>query len=132
MVERSATALEQEVLRIYELVDAMDTAAMAAMLADDVQGVDEITRGWLRGRPALEEYFGQLDGAVTDVHSKVSDAHTSDWGDVAAVTCVVDQSYKMDEQEQSITSPTSIVFRREGDEWEIALFHSVPVEEPQG
>ena len=28
-----------------------------------------------------------------------------------------------------ITAPTSITFRREGDDWKIAVFHSVPLED---
>jgi ketosteroid isomerase-like protein len=99
------------------------------MLSDDAQGVDEISRGWMRGRAALETYFGQLEGMVDEVRSEVSDIDTTEWGDVGVVTCVVDQSYSMQGQQQKITAPTSMVFRREGDEWKIAVFHSVPLPE---
>jgi ketosteroid isomerase-like protein len=129
MSQETAVSLEQHARRIFELVDAMDTARMAAMLSDDAQGVDEISRGWMRGRAALETYFGQLEGMVDEVRSEVSDIDTTEWGDVGVVTCVVDQSYSMQGQQQKITAPTSMVFRREGDEWKIAVFHSVPLPE---
>jgi ketosteroid isomerase-like protein len=127
MAEETATSLEQQVRRVFELLDAMDTDAIAAMISDDAQGVDEISRGWMRGRDALEQYFAQLKGMVDGVSSRVSDVHISDWGDVGVVTCVVDQTYTMGGQEQTIRAPSSLTFRREGDEWKIAVFHSVPL-----
>jgi ketosteroid isomerase-like protein len=130
MSEQTATALEQKAHRIFELVDAMDTDAIAAMIADDGQGVDEISRGWMRGREALEAYFGQLKQMVDGVSSRLKDVHVSEWGDTGVVTCVVDQTYTMDGQEVEITAPTSITLRREGDDWKIAVFHSVPLPDP--
>jgi uncharacterized protein (TIGR02246 family) len=128
MAQETATSLEQQVHRIFELVDAMDTDGMAAMIADDGQGVDEISRGWMRGRDALEEYFGQLENMVDGVSSRVRDVHVADWGDTGVVTCVVDQTYTMGGEEQQITAPTSITLRRQaGDDWKIAVFHSVPL-----
>lgn len=127
MAQETATGLEQQVRRIFELVDAMDTDGMAALLTDDAQGVDEISRGWMRGKDALEQYFGQLQGMVEGVSSKVRDVHTVEHGDYGVVTCIVDQTYAMGGQEQDITAPTSITLRREGDEWKIAVFHSVPL-----
>ena len=133
MSEQAATSLEQQVRRIFELVDALDTAGMAAMITDDAQGVDEISRGWMRGRAALEGYFGQLQDMVDEVRSQVSDFHATEWGGAGVVTCVVDQTYKMHGQEQRITAPTSLTFRREGDDWKLAVFHSVPLpEQPAG
>jgi ketosteroid isomerase-like protein len=119
--------LETLTRRIFELIDTMDTKGMSAMIADDAQGIDEISRGWMRGREALEGYFGQLEQMVDEVSSKVRNVHETEWGDAGLVTCVVDQTYEMDGAEQSITAPTSIVFRREGGEWKIAMFHSVPL-----
>ena len=129
MAQETATALEQHVRRIFELVDSMDTHAMAEMIADDGQGVDEISRGWMRGRDTIEQYFAQLENMVEGVSSRVSDVHVSEWGDTGVVTCVVNQTYTMGGQEQEITAPTSITFRREGDDWKIAVFHSVPLED---
>jgi ketosteroid isomerase-like protein len=129
MTQQTTTSLEQQVRRVFELLDAMDTDAIAAMLAEDGQGVDEISRGWMRGRSALEQYFAQLQQMVDGVSTKVSDVQVSEWADTGVVTCVVDQTYTMGGQEQEVTAPTSITFRREGDDWKIAVFHSVPLED---
>jgi ketosteroid isomerase-like protein len=130
MSDQTATALEHEAHRIFELVDSMDTDAMAAMITDDGQGVDEISRRWMRGRDALEQYFGQLKEMVDGVSSRISDVHVSEWSDTGVVTCVVDQTYTMGGQEQEVRAPTSITFRKDGDDWKIAVFHSVPLEDP--
>lgn len=127
MAQETATSLEQQAHQLFELVDQMDTAAMAAMITDDGQGVDEISRGWMRGRSALESYFTQLEQMVDEVHSQVRDVHVTEWGDAGVVTCVVDQTYTMEGEQQKVTAPTSMTFRREGDEWKVALFHSVPL-----
>src|SRR4051812_27394499 len=129
MAQETTTALEQQVRRIFELVDSMDTHAMAEMIADDGQGVDEISRGWMRGRDAIEQYFGQLENMVEGVSSRVTNLHTTEWGDTGVVTCVVNQTYTMGGQEQEVTAPTSITFRREDDDWKIVVFHSVPLQD---
>ena len=65
--------------------------------------------------------------------SEVRDLQATEWGDAGLVTCVVDQSYRMEGQQQQITAPTTIVYRREGDDWKIALVHSAPLPDaPEG
>jgi ketosteroid isomerase-like protein len=127
MAQETATSLEQQVRRVFELVDTMDMDGLAAMIADDGQGVDEISRGWMRGRDQLEAYFGQLKGMVEGVRSEISDAHVTQWSDTGVVTFVVDQTYTMGGEQQKIRAPSSITFRREGDDWKIVVFHSVPL-----
>jgi ketosteroid isomerase-like protein len=127
----SPLSLEQQAHRMFELVDSMDTTAMAALITDDAQGVDEISRGWMRGRASLESYFAELDGMVGEVRSEIRDVNAVEWGDAGVVTCMIDQVYTLDGREQRITAPTSMTFRREGDEWKIALLHSVPLPEQQ-
>ena len=129
MPEQTSTSLEQRVQRMLELLDAMDLDRLGAMLTDDAQSVDEITRGWTRGRAAMETYLSQLKGTVSDVHSRMSDAQESVWGDVGLVTFVLDQTYTMDGQQQTISAPTSIVFLRQADDWKISLIHTVPIPE---
>ena len=128
MPEQTAS-LEERVARLLELLDAMDVDSLARMVTDDVQSVDEITRGWTRGRAAVESYLSQLKGSVSNVHSRMSEAQEAVWGDVGLVTFVLDQTYTMDGQQQSISAPTSMLFRREPDDWKIALIHTVPIPE---
>lgn len=125
--QTTVTALEQETRRVFELLDALDLKGLGAMLTEDVQEVDEITRGWTRGRAALEAYFAQLEGTVSDPRSQLSDLSATAWGDVGLVTFVLDQTYKMNGREERLSAPTSMLFRREEDGWKVALIHSVPI-----
>ena len=122
-------SLEQRAERMLELLDSMNLDGLGAMLTDDAQSVDEISRGWMRGRAAVEAYMSQLNDTVADVQSRMSDAHETVWGNVALVTFVLDQTYTMDGQRHAISAPTSIAFRHQDDDWKIALIHSVPIPE---
>ena len=129
MTEQTTTSPEQRVRRMLESLDAMDLDALRPMIAEDAQSVDEITRGWTRGRAAIEAYLGQLMNSVSDVHSEMSDAEELVWGDIALVTFVLNQTYTMDGQKQTISAPTSILFRRQDADWMIELIHTVPIPE---
>ena len=63
------------------------------------------------------------------MHSEIKDPQESDWGKVALITFVLEQTYTMNGQQQNISAPTSILFRRENDDWKIALIHTVPIAE---
>ena len=127
MPEQTRTPLEAETERLLKLLDAMEFDALGAMLADDIQCVDEITRGWIRGRPAIDAYLEQLRNTVSDLHSHARDLHTSNWEETGIVTFVLEQTYKLGEAQQTLEAPTSIVFRRHRDGWRIALLHTVPL-----
>ena len=129
MATRAETSLQETVSRLLERLDAMDLEALGGMVDDEVQGVDEIARRWMRGRPAIEGYFSQLKDTVSDVHSRMRDVHEDVWGDAGVVTFVLDQTYTLDGQQQTISAPTSIVFRRRGSGWRIVLIHTVPLPE---
>ena len=130
MSEQTAAALEQETRHFLELLDSLDMSGLAAMFTDDAQGVDEISRGWRRGRAALEAYLAQLEGTVTDVRSRLTDFHATTWADIGLVTFVLDQTYNMNGQEQSLSAPTSLLFHRQDGGWKVALVHSVPISDP--
>jgi ketosteroid isomerase-like protein len=125
----TATTLEQEVHRLFELLDSMDIRGISAMLTDDAQGIDEISRRWMRGKAALDAYFAQLEGTVSEPKSQVSDLHATSWGEVGLVTFVLDQTYKMNGEEHRISAPTSIVFNRDNSGWKVAMIHTVPLPE---
>ena len=46
-------------------LDAMDVDRMMQAVADDAQGVDEISRQWLRGRAELDKYLRELMASVS-------------------------------------------------------------------
>jgi ketosteroid isomerase-like protein len=122
-------SLQERVEQMLDRLDAMDIDGVSAMLTDDTQSVDEISRGWTRGRAAAEAFMADLKDSVSDVQSRMSDARESRWGDVGLVTCVLDQTYTLDGERQSVSAPASIVLRHEDGDWKVALFHSVPLPE---
>jgi len=126
---QAETSLQQTVSRLLERLDAMDLDGLGGMVDDEVQGVDEIARRWMRGRAAIEGYFSQLKETVSDVRSRISDVQENTWSDAGLVTFVLDQTYTLDGQQQTISAPTSIVFRRRGGDWRIVLIHTVPLPE---
>jgi ketosteroid isomerase-like protein len=129
MSEQTVAALEQETRRLLEHLDAMDLTGLGAMITDDAQSIDEISRNWRRGRAAVESYLSQLEGAVTAVRSQIIDLHAMSWGDTGLVTFVLDQTYQTHGAHETISAPTSLLFRRQGDAWKVALIHSVPLPE---
>jgi ketosteroid isomerase-like protein len=132
MTQQTAGSLGQRTERFFELVDQLDVTAIVGELTEDAQSVDEISRSWLRGRDAIGAYLDQLTGTVSDVRSRLTDIHVSEWDAGGIVTCVLEQSYMIDGQQQQISAPTSFTYRRVDDDWKLALFHSVPLpEEPQ-
>ena len=49
MAAQAETSLQQMVSRLLERLDAMDLEGLGGMVDDEVQGVDEIARKWMRG-----------------------------------------------------------------------------------
>jgi ketosteroid isomerase-like protein len=127
MGEAVTSDLDQRARELLQTFDALDFTKLADMLADDAQGIDEISRRWLRSRAELDEYFRQLSGAVADVRSELSDLVGREYGDVGVVTCMLDQSYMLEGRRVQIKAPTTIVFTRRGGDWRATLVHSVPL-----
>ena len=124
-----AGELEKTVREWMRLLDAKDFEAMARKTTDDVQAVDELKRGWMRGRPALDEYFKQFGPQLSDIRSELRDVREAAWGDLGLVTCWLEQDYTFQGKKQHISAPTTLLLRRYGSEWKLALFHSVPLPE---
>ncbi len=122
-----SSALEQGTHRLFQLLDALDISGLAGLLVDDAQAVDELTGSWMRGREALEAHFARLPEMVGDVRSDLSDLSVTAWGDIGLVTLLLNQTYTADGAVQRISAPTSLIFRRQGENWKLALVHSVPI-----
>jgi hypothetical protein len=120
-------ALAQETHRPFQLLDALDISGLTGLLVDDAQAVDELTGRWMRGREALQAHFARLPEMVADVRSQVSDLSATAWGDVGLVTLQLDQTYTANGEVQEISAPTSLIYRRQGETWKLALVHSVPI-----
>ena len=65
--------------------------------------------------------------SVSSVRTEATDVSERLFGDVGVVTCWLDQTYTLDGREQSVSAPTTMVFRNEGGDWKLSLFHSVPL-----
>ncbi len=123
----AAIDFESEVRAFFDLFDRQDIEGLRKRFAEDVQGVDEISRGWLRNSAAIDDYFAQLQAMeVSDVHSSLSDIAVRQWDDMALVTCIAEQSYRVGGKPVEITAPVSMLYRRTHDEWRVALVHAVP------
>jgi len=126
-----AGELEKVANDLMAALDSKDLDRMVESIGEDAQGVDEISRRWLRGRGELDSYLRQMIGAVSGVRSELRDAQERVWGDVGVLTCWLEQDYTFEGNAQHISAPTTIVLRREGGEWKMALFHSIPLPEQQ-
>ena len=124
-----AGELEAIVRELFADVDRQDFAAVVRALDAEAQLVEEVARRWLRGRAEVEAYFCQLAGAVADIRTQVRDVHEVVWGEVGVVTCWVEQAYTLGGRRQQLSAPTTVVLRRGGGAWRIALFHSIPLPE---
>jgi len=123
--------LEAVVRQLFRAFDALDLDSAMALMTPDAQGVDEISRRWLRGPDAVVDYFKTLQGQVTDVRSEITDLRETVHGSTGIVTCWLEQDYTMDGERIHVSAPTTIVLDREHGDWRISLVHSIPLpEEP--
>ena len=115
------------VRRFFRHLDAKDEPYLRAVFANDAQGIDEIARGWIRGRAALEAYFSANLPRLSEIHSTVEQTALRRYCDVDVETFVLRQTYVYDGTPLKIEAPSTAIWRREGKVWKIALFHSVPL-----
>jgi ketosteroid isomerase-like protein len=104
-----------------------DGDALAAAVASDAQGVDEISRRWIRGTDEVRTYVRGLVSMVSGVKTVFSDGSETINGDSGLLTCWMEQDYLVDGAMQHVSAPTTVMFRRESDGWKISLFHSIPL-----
>lgn len=119
--------LETTVNELIAAIDRKDFEFVRRMLTPHAQGVDEISRRWLRGADDIDAYFKQLEGAVDKISSSLSDLRVDEWGDVGLVTAWMERDYTMDDEPQHLSAPTTFVLRRLHGSWRVALIHSVPL-----
>ncbi len=132
MTQQTAVPLDQMAQRFFKLVDTLDVEAVRQLMTDDCEEVDEISRTWRRGRPAVEAYFGEVLTAISDVHTDLSDVSVREWADTGVITFVIDQTYRYEGRNERVVAPTTLLLRREGGDWRLALMHSVPLPEGAG
>ncbi|HLF69137.1 MAG TPA: nuclear transport factor 2 family protein [Gaiellaceae bacterium] len=124
-----AGELEAVVKAMFEGLDGKDYEAIMRDAAEDIQGVDEISRRWMRGRDALGEYIGGLLTMVEDVRSELHDVREVLLADTGIVTFWLEQDYTLEGSRQHVSAPSTVVLRRDRDGWKVVLFHSIPLPE---
>ena len=122
-----AGELEEKVRSLFDALDKGDTARAKSSIAQDAQGIEEISRRWMRGQDELGTYVEQMMAQVSDVHSEIVDPHETTWGDVGVLTCWLEQDYTLEGQRVHVSAPTTCVLRKEDGTWKAALFHSAPL-----
>ena len=106
-----------------------DGDALAAGITSDAQGVDEISRRWLRGPEEVRAYARQLVSMVSGVRTVFSDGNEIIDGGTGLLTCWMEQDYQLDGASQHVSAPTTVFFRRDSGAWKMSLFHSIPLPE---
>lgn len=122
-----AGELEAVVRQMLEGLDKGDMSFVTAVMASEAQGIDEISRRWMRGNDEVKDYAQQLAGMVSNVHTEIRDAHETAWDDTGLLTCWIEQDYTMEGDPIHISAPTTVVLRKEDGDWRVALFHSLPL-----
>jgi ketosteroid isomerase-like protein len=118
----------QAVMRAFiTALDAKDVEGLLRLCGDDVQGVDELSRRWVRGIDDVSVYIRGLMNMVDDVRSSIDNVHETVLGDAGTVTCWLEQDYVLEGTPQHVSAPTTVGFRRDGAAWKVNLFHSIPL-----
>jgi ketosteroid isomerase-like protein len=122
-----AGTMAETIQRVFDALGKADPGSAIALVTDDAQGIDEISRRWMRGIGEMTGYIREMLEVATDVHSEIGDVHETEWGDTGVVTFWLEQDYTLEGERSHISAPTTCVLRREQGEWKIALFHSIPL-----
>jgi ketosteroid isomerase-like protein len=122
---------DQVIHELFAALNALDVDRLGALMANDVQAVDEVQRKWLHGKPDVIAYLTRVAADIEHVTAQISDISVSDAGDMQIVTFMLDQSYDTHHGHgKSVHAPATAVLRREGDDWKVALYHSVTLRAP--
>jgi ketosteroid isomerase-like protein len=121
---------DQVIHELFAALNALDVDRLGALMANDVQAVDEVQRKWLHGKPDVIAYLTRVAADIEHVTAQISDISVSDAGDMQIVTFMLDQSYNAGGRGESVHAPATAVLRREGEDWKVALYHSVTLRAP--
>jgi ketosteroid isomerase-like protein len=126
-----AGELETVVRDMFEGIDRKDFDAVMRVIDEEVQGIDETGRRWLRGRNDVVGHWRQGLMLTEDVHTELRDVWEGIIGDAGIFTCWLEQDYTQEGKAQHVSGPATIVFRRLDDNWKTVLFHSIPLPEDE-
>ena len=112
---------------MFDAFERGDTEALVASVASEAQGVDEISRKWMRGGEEVQNYLRGLVSMVSGMKTVVTDGNETIDGDTGLLTCWIDQDYTIEGMAQHVSAPTTVIFKREAGAWRFSLFHSIPL-----
>lgn len=121
--------LEEVVRQMFEGIDKGDPPIVIGSFANEAEGVDEISRRWMRGVEEVGSHITRSMAMVSDVHSDLREVHERAWGDCGVLTGWLEQDYTLEGDRKHISAPTTVVLRRDDGSWRIELFHSLPLPE---
>jgi hypothetical protein len=124
-----AEELQSAVRRLFDAFDKLDFDATREMIGSEPQGVDELSRRWMRSRDDLVTYLRQLEPVLSNVRSELTDVDERVLDGVGIVTCWLEQDYSLEGEPQHVSAPTTVLLRREGGEWKVVLLHTIPLPE---
>ncbi len=116
------------VAEYLRMLDAKDEVGIRAMLADDAQLVDEVTRRWVRGPDMIGAALRSIFSRLADVQSSAEDIHVMRWIDVEIETFVLHQVYELDGATTRVVAPTTLIWHRTPGGWRLALIQSIPTD----
>lgn len=123
MTQEPRDAIEQ----VFEGLATGDVRTVLDAYTDDVSGIDEVARKWMRGRVELAAYTESMLAEISDCRSALTESQETRVGDCAVVTGILEQKYVWFGEEQSVAMPATFVLRRDDERWRICLFHALPL-----
>ena len=121
---------DQVIHELFAALNALDVDRLRALMADDIQAVDEVRRKWVRGKTDVCAYLTNVAEDIEYVTVQVSDITVTEVGETQLVTFMLDQNYNAGGRSESVHAPATAVLRRVGDDWKVALYHSVTLRVP--
>jgi ketosteroid isomerase-like protein len=116
--------------RLLRALDAADADDARSVISTEAQGIDEVSRRWIRDSGELRDSVDELVATATDMRSKMHDVHEVRWDDTGVVTFWLEQAYTLEGRRLHVAAPTTYVFRREDGAWKLVLGHSIPLPLP--
>ena len=120
-------SLDGTLKEFFKALDRKDFATLLKMVDKSAEGIDEITKGWIRGKAAFEGYVKRVEPELRNVKSHLEDVHTRRVGGVGIATFILRQSYTLSGQRHDLKLASSMAFAKRGDNWKATLVHMTPL-----
>ena len=96
------SGLDRLVRDFFASVDRKDFDLLLKQVDRNAEGVDEISRKWIRGKRAFAAYFKRVAPQIKNIKSTLRGLHTREVGSVGIATCFLHQSYTLSGRRQIV------------------------------